>query len=90
MPPIFACLAGGPLRRALEAGRLKAQPVAATATPFGDSESILRVENGPVPFYIVPRELPGRRRRAPAAVNYRATLYALKDLGVGCVLCWSE
>ena len=85
----LACFAGGPLHKALESGRLKARTLEAAQTPFGDPEPILVVEDATTPFCIVPRHLPGRRRRGPWQLNYRATLYALKDLGVRAVLEWA-
>ncbi|HET6427205.1 MAG TPA: MTAP family purine nucleoside phosphorylase [Phycisphaerae bacterium] len=85
----LACFAGGPLYKALTSGRLKGRQLEAARTPFGDPEAILLVEDVPAPFYLVPRHLPGGRRRGPWQLHYRATLYALKDLGVRAVLDWA-
>lgn len=84
----LACLAGGPLEQALTSGAFQAQPVTTAETPFGHSETVLLVEEE-VPFYLVPRQLPGSQRRAPWSINFRATLYALKELGVQAILSWS-
>ncbi len=85
----LACMAGGPLCSVLESGRLPGKKLPRRQTPFGESEQVLLVEDAPVPFYLVPRQLPGRRRLAPSQIRHRATLYALKDLGVGAVVSWS-
>jgi len=85
----LACFAGGPLHRALKSGRLKARQLEAVRTPFGAPEPILLVEEVPAPFCVVPRHVPAQRRRGPWQLNYRATLYALKDLGVRAVLDWA-
>jgi 5'-methylthioadenosine phosphorylase len=89
MPGKFACMAGGPLCRALESGQLSARELGRLNTPFGPSEVILRVDDAPVPFYLMPRQLPGGPRLGASQINYRATLYALKDLGVEAVLNWA-
>ncbi|KKM15584.1 hypothetical protein LCGC14_1694580, partial [marine sediment metagenome] len=89
MAATFALIAGGPLRRALETGQFNTRPVAQADTPFGPSEPILLATEGDLEFYLVPRQLPGQPRRAPSNFNCRATLYALKDLGVTCVVSWS-
>ena len=89
MPVKLACLAGGPLFRVLASGALSARELPRADTPFGESEQILLAEDTPVPFYLVPRELADRGRLAPSTINYRATLVALKDLGVTGVLHFS-
>jgi len=85
----LACMAGGPLFRVLSSGALKATELPRSETPFGTSEQILLAEDVEGPFYLVPRQLADRGRPAPSTINYRATLYALKDLGVAGVLSWA-
>jgi len=85
----LACIAGGPLCEALEAGAFDATELPRPETPFGPSEQVLLAQAAPAPFYLVPRQPPGRGRLAPSYINYRATLYALKDLGVDAVVSWS-
>ncbi len=89
MSVTLACMAGGPLFRVLQSGALRAKELPSRDTPFGESEQILLAQDVPVPFYLVPRQLADRRRLAPSNINYRATLYALTDLGVRGVLNWS-
>ena len=85
----LACLGGATIYRFVESGRLAGREVPRRQTPFGQSDSIFLVADAPVPFYLMPRHGPGRQRRAPSRINYRANLYALKDLGVQSVLSWS-
>ena len=85
----LACVAGGPLFRVMQSGVLRAKELPRRDTPFGESEQILLVEDAAAPFYIVPRQLADRGRLAPSNINYRATLFALKDLGACGVLSWS-
>jgi len=85
----MACLAGATVYKMLEAGRLTATELPRRKTPFGESQPIFLVEEVPVPFYLMPRYGPGRDRPAPCRINYRANLYALKDLGAQCVLSWT-
>ena len=77
------------MHRMLESGRLAAKQLPPRQTPFGKSEPVFLVADAPAPFYLMPRHGPGRQRPAPCRINYRANLYALKDLGVRCVLSWS-
>ena len=54
MAATFAFIAGGPLRRALEAGEFNTRPVAQADTPFGPPEPILLATNDSLEFYLVP------------------------------------
>lgn len=85
----LACLAGATVYRMMESGQLAARELPRADTPFGQSQPIFQVEGVPVPFYLMPRHGPGRQRPAPCQINQRANLYALKGLGVQCVLSWS-
>ena len=85
----FACIGGRPLCRLLETGALEARQLEPIKTPFGQSEALFLIERPAPGMYLVPRQLPDRGRIAPGSFNYRATLYALKDLGVQYVLSWT-
>ncbi|MGH7556943.1 MAG: MTAP family purine nucleoside phosphorylase [Gemmatimonadota bacterium] len=58
-------------------------------TPFGCSSPILFMEEGGRRFYFLPRH--GEKGYAVSApfVNYRANVWALKELGVSRVVAWS-
>ena len=58
-------------------------------TPFGPSGELFLVECRDSAYYLMPRYGVGDTNKASAwAPNHRANMYALKDLGVQCVLGW--
>jgi 5'-methylthioadenosine phosphorylase len=81
-----ACIAGEEIFRQLREGRIEAQQRPALKTPFGESAAMLLVADGGAPFYLLPRYLSGFGK---TAVNYRANMYALKELGVRQLLAWA-
>ena len=89
MPAKMACLTGATVYQLLENGQLSARPLGPRATPFGDSEEVFLVEQEPAPFLLLPRYGTGRTFLNPARINYRANLYALKDLGAEMVVSWT-
>ena len=89
MAVTVACVAGEEIHRQWSAGHIRGQAVGARQTPFGPSEAIFLVEDDDAPFYLLPRYGVGMGRPAPHRINARANLYALKDLGVRCVLAWA-
>jgi 5'-methylthioadenosine phosphorylase len=90
MSATTACLTGGSIYRLCESGHIGgARKLPRRETPFGPSEHIFLMETAPVPFYIMPRYGAEPRRLCPSTVNYRANLYALKDIGVQQVISWS-
>ncbi len=84
----IACIAGEEIYRQWSAGRISGETLGAQATPFGDSGEIFLTETDGQQFYLLPRYGQGLKKTAPHKVNNRANLYALKDLGVDCVLAW--
>jgi 5'-methylthioadenosine phosphorylase len=88
MPPIVACIAGEEIYRQWEDGRIAGQRLGPGNTPFGQSNEIFLVEGPKASFYLLPRYRAGLAKTSPSKINYRADMYALKDLGVQCVLAW--
>ena len=88
MAAIMACLAGEEVYRQWDAGRISGQRLGPRKTPFGQSGDVLLVEPDAQPFYLLARYGPGMYKKAPRKINDRANMYALKDLGVQCVLAW--
>lgn len=84
----FACIAGEEVHRQWLNGRIAGEKVGSRETPFGPSGEIFRVESDHAPYYLQARYGAGMAKTAPHRVNYRANLYALKDLGVAAVLAW--
>jgi len=83
----FACIAGEEIYRQYDARKIVGQNIGARPTPFGQTGEIFLVP-GDCPFYLLPRYGVGMKKVAPRKVSSRANMYALKDLGVQCVLAW--
>ena len=90
MSPMIACIAGEEISRQWDAGRIGGQKLGPRETPFGPSGDIFLVNTAAQPFYMMSRHGGGMRKTAPCKVNYRANMYALKDLGVKGVLAWGS
>jgi 5'-methylthioadenosine phosphorylase len=88
MPAIVACIAGEEVYRQWDAGLIAGQRLGSRSTPFGPSSEVFQVTKDDQSFYLLPRYGPGMAKVAPSHVNYRANLYALKDLGVQGILSW--
>lgn len=58
-------------------------------TPFGCSCPVLFMEHGERRFYVLPRHGEREYRVTPPFVNYRANVWALKDLGTKRIVAWS-
>lgn len=58
-------------------------------TPFGCSTPILYMENGDRRFYVLPRHGEGEYRVSAPFVNYRANIWALKELGTQRIVAWT-
>jgi len=88
MPVNVACIAGERIYSQWKAGRFSAEQIGPRETPFGKSSEIFLVQQEGQTFYLLPRHGLGLAKPAPSMVNYRANLYALKDLGVESVVAW--
>ncbi len=88
MAPKMACIAGEEIYRQWDAGRLDGRRIGPRNTPFGDSGDLFEVRADGVSYYVLARHGLGMDKPAPREMNNRANIYALKDLGVRCVLAW--
>lgn len=88
--PSMACIGGTAAYDLLRAGALVAERVGPLETPFGPSQSIYQCQSRHGPFYFLSRHGETGYDLAPTFVNYRANIWALKDLGVRAVVSWSE
>jgi len=88
MTTALACIGGEEVYQQWQAGRVDAEALGRRETPFGTSAEILKVPDEGQPFYLLPRRGPGERKTPMDRVNYRANIYALKELGVRCILAW--
>jgi 5'-methylthioadenosine phosphorylase len=63
--------------------------VPAVKTPFGKVSDIRRYKNSGLEFYFLPRHGVDGYKTAAPFVNYRANIWALKELGVERIISWS-
>ena len=89
MPATFACIAGEEISRQWDAGRLGGRCLGPRQTPFGPSGTLYLAREADQDFYVLNRYGGPGAKTAPHRINDRANLYALKDLGVRCVLAWA-
>lgn len=90
MATTLACIGGTAAYDLLREGALVAQRLGAQTTPFGQSQPIFLCESRLGEFYFLSRHGESGYDLAPSFVNYRANIYALKDLGVRSIVSWSE
>lgn len=90
MTPRLACIGGTAAYDLLREGALVAKRLGPQRTPFGDSQPIYLCESRFGSFYFLSRHGETGYDLAPSFVNYRANIYALKELGVRSLVSWSE
>jgi 5'-methylthioadenosine phosphorylase len=90
MAAALACIGGRAAYDLLKEGALVAERIAAQRTPFGESQPIYRCRSHFGEFYFLSRHGETGYDRTPRYINYRANIYALKDLGTRSIVSWSE
>jgi len=85
-----ACITGSEIHRQWQAGSIRGELLGPQKTPFGPSGELFLAESEERQYYLLARYGTGMDKTAPAAVNYRANIYALKDLGVRTILAWGS
>ncbi len=86
----LACIGGRAAYDLLRQGALVALRLGPQQTPFGLSQPIYRCEGRFGKFYFLSRHGENGYELAHSFVNYRANIFALKELGVRSVVSWSE
>lgn len=86
----FACIGGTAAYDLLQAGALVAQRLGPQQTPFGESQPIFLCRSESESFFFLSRHGETGYELAPSFVNYRANVWALRNLGVRCIISWSE
>lgn len=86
----LACIGGTAAYDLLQAGALVAQRLGPQDTPFGESQPIYQCKSRFGEFLFLSRHGESGYQLAPSFINYRANIYALKDLGVRAITSWSE
>lgn len=90
MNATLACIGGMAAYDLLREGALVAKRLGARGTPFGESQPLYLCESRFGDFYFLSRHGESGFDVAPSFINYRANIYALKDLGVRSIVSWSE
>jgi 5'-methylthioadenosine phosphorylase len=87
--PTFAVIGGSTAYELLSSGALEGKRLDRVDTPFGASQPVFLIRSGDIAFYFLSRH--GERDYDISApfVNYRANIYALKELGVREIVSWS-
>lgn len=90
MTVALACIGGRAAYDLLKQGALVAERLGPQPTPFGDSQPLYLCRGRHGNFYFLSRHGEHGYELAHSFVNYRANIYALKDLGVRAIVSWSE
>ncbi len=86
----LACIGGRSAYDLLKEGALVAERIGPRPTPFGESQPIFRCESRLGGFFFLSRHGERGYDLTPSFVNYRANIFALKDLGTRSIISWSE
>ncbi len=86
----LACVGGRAAYDLLEEGALVSERLGPRSTPFGQSQPIYQCKSRNGQFLFLSRHGETAYERTPSFINYRANIYALKDLGVRSIVAWSE
>jgi 5'-methylthioadenosine phosphorylase len=87
--PTFAVIGGSTAYELISSGAIEGKRLDRVDTPFGASQPVFLITAGDISFYFMSRH--GERDYDISApfVNFRANIYALKELGVKEILSWS-
>ncbi|RMF77827.1 MAG: phosphorylase [Planctomycetota bacterium] len=90
MEPVLACIGGSAAYRLLCEGAFVGERLGPQQTPFGESQPIYLCRGRFGEFYFLSRHGDHLCEMAPCGINFRANIYALKDLGVRSIVSWSS
>ncbi len=85
----FAVIGGSKAYELLAKGDIKGTRLGERKTPFGDSQAVYLLKVDSVEFLFLSRHGEKGYDVSAPYVNYRANIYALKDMGVDKVVAWS-
>ncbi len=86
----LACIGGRAAYELVRQGVFVAQRIGPRPTPFGPSQPLYQCRCPGGEYLLVCRHGEAGYEVTPSLVNYRANIYALKDLEVDAVVSWSE
>lgn len=90
MTPTLAIIGGSSAYHLLQRGEWTVLETAAVSTPFGEVPHIQRIAaGGGLEAWFLSRHGQDRYAVSAPCVNYRANLYALKELGAERIIAWS-
>jgi 5'-methylthioadenosine phosphorylase len=86
----LACIGGRAAYDLVSRDAFVAERLGARATPFGQSQPIYRCQSRAGEFLLLCRHGEAGYEVTPGLINYRANIYALKELNVQAIISWSE
>ncbi len=89
MPEYIGVIGGSSAYDLLKQNAITGENLGKQNTPYGESHPIIRVQSGGARFFFLSRHGQSRYSITAPFVNYRANIYALRDLGVRSVIAWS-
>ena len=90
MRPTLAIIGGSSAYQLLQRGEWRVLDTAAVSTPFGEVPHVQRIDaGGGLEAWFLSRHGQDRYAVSASFVNYRANLYALKELGTERIIAWS-
>ena len=90
MGPVLACIGGSAAYRLLREGAFVGERLGPQQTPFGESQPIYYCRGRFGEFFFLSRHGDQECEMAPCGINFRANIYALKDVGARCIVSWSS
>ncbi len=89
MTTTFAIIGGSEAYNLLMTGKVKGERIGQIKTPFGTSQAIYELDSNNERFLFLSRHGEKGYSRTAPYVNYRANIYALKELKVKQIVSWS-
>jgi len=86
---MIAIIGGSQSHRLLELGDMRGERIKPVTTPYGDSPPLHRMRSDAGEFIFLSRHGESGYSVGAPFVNYRANIYALKELGVESIVAWS-
>ncbi len=90
MPASVACIGGIAAHSSLAERDCLTESLGAQATPYGESQPVFLCDTEHGQYAFLARFGTQSEPVSPHAINYRANLYALKQLGVATVVAWND
>jgi 5'-methylthioadenosine phosphorylase len=85
----FAVIGGSTAYEFLNSGAISGERLDRVDTPFGASQPVYRIDSSSRPYFFLSRHGETDFDISAPFVNYRANIYALKELGVKHIFSWS-